>query len=648
MNKKNNKPDKAPFPVKTKLMIIASFVVVLTLFTVTALDTGVFHSDAISSAREKSMEINGRLAAEAEALLSNTRSASGMFVRTALSRDLTANLFWEENPRIAAVCHLNSGRQQTYTNRQVLSSYGITEESVSSYFDGQKSVFNRATGGETILQNASPYFFGQLLTLFYPIQGGGAVGVLFSSDNLNYSFGSAQNQSFMINTEGRILCYSDPSLVKNGTSIKYLDFIQAVLKSPERRSQMLTESDFGIMKAAYGAEDIDVRIWKKIKSKALLLIDRSKEFLAKYDILTLEQKKGKKTRAFVVFTGLHSLDAVVITCTEYDEMFKDIFALIRRNIYIAAGIIIVSFVIVSLFSETLTASLRSLSLASKQIKEGNFKQNVAVKNRDETGVLASDYKKMAETLSVFYRFTNREIAVRMTRGDIKPGGVTKHGSILCSKIRDFSSKMEHFSGVFGFEASGKIINWLNVYFSQMIDCVEKADGIMGRLTGDALTAHWGVAGTAGSPRKDAFNCVKAALMMRKTLFFLNKETRAGDPENPPIYFGCGINSGNVAAGQIGGDKYMEYSAVGDTVNIASEIQGLTEQFGVDILITEDTWRLIGDLFLTDELSAVKVKGKDKPVRLFAVINFTGETKGPQSLDEVRSILCIDAPELEEL
>ena len=182
----------------------------------------------------------------------------------------------------------------------------------------------------------------------------------------------------------------------------------------------------------------------------------------------------------------------------------------------------------------------------------------------------------------------------------------------------------------------------------MIDCVEKTNGVVDKFIGDAVMAHWGTAYTAGSPRKDAFNCVKAALMMRKALFFMNKERQVGDPANPPIRIGCGINTGIVTAGQLGSNRRMEYTVIGDPVNLASRIEALTKPLGADILISENTWNLVGDKFITEEMPPVTVKGKEKPVRIFAVINFAGEEKGPQDIDEVRSLLGIDPPDLEEV
>jgi adenylate cyclase len=252
---------------------------------------------------------------------------------------------------------------------------------------------------------------------------------------------------------------------------------------------------------------------------------------------------------------------------------------------------------------------------------------------------------MCAALQIFGRFTNKEIAVKAMRGEIKPGGLHKHATVFFSDIRDFTGKSETFTNVFQDGASGRIVQWLNAYFTQMIDCVEKTDGVIDKFIGDAIMAHWGAAYTAGSPRKDAFNCVKAALMMRKALYIMNSERRTGDPGNPPIRIGCGINTGIVTAGQLGSDMRMEYTVIGDPVNLASRIESLTKPLAVDILISEDTWNLIGDLFITEEMPPVTVKGKEKPVRIFAVINFTNNDKMPYTLTEVRGLLGIEAPDI---
>jgi adenylate cyclase len=160
-------------------------------------------------------------------------------------------------------------------------------------------------------------------------------------------------------------------------------------------------------------------------------------------------------------------------------------------------------------------------------------------------------------------------------------------------------------------------------------------------------AHWGTAFTAGSPAKDAFNCVKAALMMRNALVEMNAARAKDDPGNPEIRIGCGINTGIVTAGQLGSEERMEYTVIGDPVNLASRTEALNKPLGTDILITEDTYNLIHSGLITEEMPSVSVKGKSAPVRMFAVINIKG-APGPATLAEVRSLLHIPAPDLEKV
>ena len=186
--------------------------------------------------------------------------------------------------------------------------------------------------------------------------------------------------------------------------------------------------------------------------------------------------------------------------------------------------------------------------------------------------------------------------------------------------------------------------------TRMVECVNMTGGVVDKFIGDAVMAVWGAPVSSGSPAQDAYNCVKTALMMRSALLEFNKG-RGGD-KKPVIKIGCGINSGDVVAGQIGSESRMEYTVIGDAVNLASRTESLNKPLGTDILITENTYNLIKEHVLVEEMPSVHVKGKEEPIRMFGVVNIpklTGVSgagpEGPKSIREVRALLGIPEPDL---
>jgi len=648
MSSKNTQgaSDKIRFSIGAKLITIISFMVVISLGSITFLVSWLVQADLRISAEDSNFEMNRRSAMEAESMLVNARSNSRSLIQTITVMGTqatsavrqTTDFFFNENPQIAAVFFINSGRaERLLTNTKFFETNEIDAALASSYFSGQREALARAVRGETLLRNAAPHFGRSILALFFPWQGDGVGAIIFSSDSLNENFNMGVNRSYMLNNEGELLSHADNALLKEGVNIGELGFIKSIINSSDRTRQQLIETDFGILQSAQSTASST--IFTPFLELIQPLLDK---------IITANDESNNVNRQFVGYTKLNIANVIVITSIEYNKVFEGIYATTRRNIYLTISVLSLSIIFIWFFSKTISIPLRTLADAAKKIENGIFNLEFESKSRDEIGVLTKSFQKMCSALHIFGRFTNKDIAVKAMRGEIKPGGLPKHGTVFFSDIREFTAKSEGFTKFFGAEASDKIVHWLNSYFTEMVDCVEKTNGVVDKFIGDAVMAHWGTAYSAGSPRKDAFNCVKAALMMRKALFYLNKSRRTGDPAFPYIRIGCGINSGIVTAGQLGSDMRMEYTVIGDPVNLASRIEALTKPLGADILISEDTWKLVGDNFICEEMPSVTVKGKAKPVRIFAVVNFTGEPRGPQSLAEVRGLLGLEAPEMESV
>jgi adenylate cyclase len=658
-NYKRRAIDQIHFSIGTKLIIIISFIVVISLGSITAFASLLIREDLRVTSEDTNFDINRRSALETEAFLSNMRSGSKVLLQMVSPAGMrssavkeAADFFFEENPAIAAVFSIVPGRtEQLLVNSKFFSSRGLKEELAGSWFNSQRAALGRAARGETLLYNAMPHFSRSVLALYYPGQNGGVNGVIFSSEELSGNFGTGANQSYMINSEGDILVSSDFDLMLSAVNIADEDFIRDMLDSPDRSKQQLIESEFKFLQGSvYKRSGFSETTWSTIKPYVQPALNKiGGTFDVSFPEINIGKKQQGLSRQFIAYTKINIAGAVVITGIEYDKIFEGIEATTRRNIYLTIAVLSLSIIFIWFFSKTISFPLRLLASQARELEGGNFEIEIdKLKRRDEIGLLTGSFKKMGAALHIFGRFTNRDIAIKAMRNQIKPGGTPKHATIFFSDIRSFTAMSEGFTKAFGEAASDKIVFWLNEYFTEMIRCVEKTNGVVDKFIGDAVMAHWGTAYTDGTPEEDAFNCVMAALMMRKSLYVLNKKRKPGDKSNPSIRIGCGINSGIVTAGQIGSDLRMEYTVIGDPVNLASRVEALTKPLGADILIAEDTWLMVKDQFITEEMPSVTVKGKEAPVRIFAVVNFAGASKGPRTMADVRALLGIDAPELSKV
>jgi adenylate cyclase len=606
--KKNNEPSliKVRFSIGAKLITIISVIVLVSLGSIIALVSWLVRQDLQVAAEENNFEINRRSAAETESTLANVRSNSRMLIQTITAAGTesavgqnAADFFFQENPQIAAIFFTaRSQPDAALVNNHFFVSREIEAELAESWRGGHDVTLRRASAGETVLLNAAPHFTIPVLAFFFPWRIGG-VGVLFSPAALNDSYCFGNNQSYLLNDSFDILIHSDSELVRDGANVANRDYARFLRETAARNSQTLFTDEDG-------------------------------------------------ARYFRAFTKLGIGGCTTVTGIEYDKVFEGIAATTRRNLYLTAAVLLISIMLIWFFAKSISVPLKALAGAARGIEGGAFEVDLKPRSRDEVGVLTASFQRMCAALGIFGRFTNRDIAVRAMRGEIRPGGLPKHATIFFSDIRGFTEKSENFTKTFGDDASDRIVRWLNEYLTSMVECVEKTNGAVDKFIGDAVMAHWGTAYTSGSPRQDAFNCVVAALMMRKALYYMNKERKQGDPGNPPIQIGCGINTGIVTAGQIGSDLRMEYTVIGDPVNLASRIEALNKPLGTDILISENTWLMVKDKIITEEMPSVTVKGKAKPLRIFAVVNFTGMEKGPRTLAEVRGLLGIKPPDISKV
>ncbi len=184
--------------------------------------------------------------------------------------------------------------------------------------------------------------------------------------------------------------------------------------------------------------------------------------------------------------------------------------------------------------------------------------------------------------------------------------VQREVSVLFLDVRDFTAMSEQLQ-------PHEVLEFLDDLLGRMSRIVKGHDGIVNQFLGDGMLAFWGVP----TPREDhATAALRAALDMRRELEDLNGlRARQG---KPPVRIGIGIHTGVVAAGMLGGAEQHEYTVIGDAVNLASRIEGLTKKLGVDILISNRAWERAGPRFVGARHADEKVKGREETVVVWAL------------------------------
>jgi len=195
--------------------------------------------------------------------------------------------------------------------------------------------------------------------------------------------------------------------------------------------------------------------------------------------------------------------------------------------------------------------------------------------------------------------------------NVKMGGSKRAVTILFSDIRDYTKFSEGLD-------DEELVRQINTYFERMVNCIKECQGTLHKFIGDAIMSVWGdIASVAMGPEIDAQNAVRSALLMRQRLRELNEERR--ELKLTPIRIGIGLNHGTVLVGLIGALSRSEFTVMGDAVNTASRLEGITKEFHTDLAISESVRKLIGDDFICRRLGLIQLKGKMNATLVYEVL-----------------------------
>lgn len=588
--------------IKVKMLSIISAIIIGALSAMILLATYFFQSQSEVSIQTGNLSLTQIMGQQIKSEVETISYKSHLMATTLEQPQLPAqkklfvDLFFENNSKFifVAIAERNGDTlriRDSVSNEKFMRDNAITAVDLDKVNAANGQSFLNAFGGATVVHNASPGFKMPILGFAVPLARGQTIVVAYvdPADFLKtFQQSFSGTTAYLVSDQGDVLAHPDSKLVLNRTNLANSEIIKKLLESQVDTGQ-----------------------------------------------IRFKDKDGWNLGAFKKL-GLAGLGVVAVA--QESEVFKPVYTIQRRNLMIMGIVVALSFIVVYFFSKTITVPIVNLVGATKQVEEGDYSLDIKPRARDEIGVLTHSFVNMAVGLEereklkdAMGKFTNPEIAEMVLRGEMKLGGERKDAAIFFSDLRGFTAMSENME-------PEEVVEFLNEYFTDMVQCVDDTGGVVDKFIGDAVMAHWGALFSRGN---DTENAINAGIMMRNALIAFNKRTTTKSGKRKPIaMFGCGINTGPVISGQIGSETRLDYTVIGDTVNLASRVESLNKPFGTDVLITTDAYDRVRDVFNVVEMPAIKVKGKSEPQIIYAVLGRKDDPSAPKTLEEMRALVGI--------
>lgn len=325
---------------------------------------------------------------------------------------------------------------------------------------------------------------------------------------------------------------------------------------------------------------------------------------------------GEKFLSYSMPLAAENGKTIALLQRSLDKELAPYLQLERTYLFLALFGLAISALLGILIARDVSRPVLQLASWASNIAAGDYQHRAEIKRQDELGSLAGSFNQMSEGLAerdrvrdLLGKVVSPEVAAELLRKDLVLGGEEREVTVLFSDLRRFTSMSEELS-------PQDMLGLLNHYFTRMAAIVEKHGGVVDKYVGDALMALFGA--PLGNP-DDADRAMQTALDMSGALDDINRQWQQRGL--PAIDVGIGINTDVVVAGNMGSATRLNYTVIGDGVNLASRLEGLTKtpEYGTRIIISASTLAKARKPYRTQPLGEVAVKGKQKPTEIFALL-----------------------------
>jgi len=299
---------------------------------------------------------------------------------------------------------------------------------------------------------------------------------------------------------------------------------------------------------------------------------------------------------------------------------------IKVNWGITIGASVLGLLFAALITRNLVRPVKRLLSGTREVEEGNLNVHIHITSTDEIAVLTKSFNHMVGELKqkeVIKETFGKYVDPRIVKGILEDQRFSQGGERRLMTV--FFSDLEGFTALGERLTPDGIVKLLNQYFSLMSEPIREFHGIIDKYIGDAIMAFWGPPFTDGAEHA-TLACLSALEQYKKLDTFrqLLPDIMGLRKDLPRINVRMGIATGDVTVGSIGSEYSKGYTVIGDTVNLASRLEAVNKEYGTQLLISEETWKMAHEAIEARELDCIQVAGKSEPVRIFELLDRKGQ------------------------
>ncbi|HRG47393.1 MAG TPA: adenylate/guanylate cyclase domain-containing protein [Leptospiraceae bacterium] len=579
-----------PWTIRIKLLVINTFIFVFSIGAMIFLATYFFKKDTTIRTEETSMNIADSVGSSVKIEFQSIIEKANLILTNSVieksqsqSKDKLKfqNLFFRNDPNFLMLGEFFREGEKLIPefseyNTEALKEMELSEFDIDKAVQMHSRVIVESFTGKELVHNISlgikiPSF--AISFLRNKNSADRIVIAILKTNKISIENKSGVTQTFLVNDRGDVILHSDEKVVLNEKNLFSIPIVQSMIQSKFENGQI-----------------------------SYLDPDNKERYIGSF------RKIG--------FAGLG-----IITSIPEKVAYAEVYNIQRRNIIIMLITMGLSFLVIYNFANTLSIPLLKLVAASKEIESGNFTVPIRPTTTDEVGLLTTSFVEMGKGLEEREKIKNilgnmiDPVVVNEAMKDLQ---ALKRGSE--KQITAFFSDVASFSTISEKLTSFQLANLLNEYLSAMTIILKKHEGVLDKYIGDAIV---GIFNAPLDVTDHSLAAARASVEMIQKLGELRNEWEKNGSyieEAHHMKIRIGLNTGTAKVGFMGTDALASYTMMGDTVNLAARLEAAAKDYGVDILVSESIHEKIKEEMFVQFLDLVRVKGKNEPVKIYALID----------------------------